>query len=178
MNCTIHRFKFPAVLFAAIFTLVFVGCSGGQKIIDAEFQVKRIADTLDKKTTGAGVYIRSQDGDIKETDPWNTPINVSYSQGGVAEIVHVRSAGPDRRLDTADDVVAERMSANFKGIGEGAQQNVEETAQRAAKGVVKGAVQGVREAVKESLPSRMKIDKGAVPLTDGPSPADDPGRAK
>src|SRR5688572_4208698 len=68
----------------------------------ARLQVNRIADTLDKKTTTSGVYERVQPGEINEVDPWGQPIDISYSQGGVAELVHVRSAGPDRQLMTDD----------------------------------------------------------------------------
>ncbi len=169
MNCITRRFEFSVIAFAALASIALFGCGDSNKDTQAESLVKRIADDLDKRTTSSGVYIRAKDGEIKETDPWGTPIDVSYSQGGIAEIVHVRSAGPDHQLHTADDVVAERMSANLKGVGEGVKKNVEETAQRAAKGVVKGAVQGVKEAIQESLPQRKKGDKADTPPPNNPA---------
>jgi hypothetical protein len=66
-------------------------------------------------------------------------------------MVRVRSAGPDREFDTKDDVVAEGMSANLKGIGEGIKKNAEETAANAAKGIVRGTVAGVKESIKDAL---------------------------
>ncbi len=131
------------------------GCSDNSRE-RAEAQVQRMANDLDGRTTETGVYVRVKEADLKETDPWGTRIKVGYSQGGIAEIVEVRSAGPDREFNTADDVVADRMAANLKGIGEGIKKNVEDTASRAAKGVVKGAMQGVKESIAESKARKKK----------------------
>jgi hypothetical protein len=81
---------------------------------------------------------------------------VDYSQGGVAETVTVRSAGPDGKYYTKDDAVASGMTANFKGIGSGIRKNATETSSDIAKGLVKGTVEGVKESIKESLPFRKK----------------------
>lgn len=122
----------------------------------AEAQVRRIAADLDKRTTEAGVYLRVEEDEIKETDPWGTQVQVGYSQGGVAEVVSVRSAGPDREFHTDDDLVAQGMTSNLKGIGEGIKKNTEETAANAAKGLVKGAVEGVKDSVKDAFPFTRK----------------------
>ena len=122
----------------------------------AEAQVERIAEELDKRTTEAGVYVRVKDGEVNEKDPWGTPIKVSYSQGGVAEVLSVRSAGPDHEFNTDDDLVAQGLAMNLKGIGEGLKQNIEETAAKAAKGIVKGTVEGVKESIRDSLPGKKK----------------------
>lgn len=127
----------------------------------AEAQVQRMANDLDGKTTETGVYVRVKDADIQETDPWGTRIKVGYSQGGIAEVVEVRSAGPDREFDTKDDFVASRMVANLKGVGEGIKKNVEVTATNAAKGVVKGVVQGVKESIAESRNKKKNRDDDA-----------------
>ena len=74
-------------------------------------------------------------------------------------MVHVRSAGPDCEFNTRDDIVAEKMAANLKGIGEGIKKNAEETAANAARGVIKGAVQGVKESIIDSLPGKKKKQK-------------------
>ncbi len=134
----------------------FLGCDSSaskREIVEkARAQVQRIADELDSKTTETGIYIRVKEDEVKESDPWGTPVQVSYSQGGVSEMVHVRSAGPDRLLQTEDDVVAMGMTANLKGIGEGIKKNTEDTAAKAAKGLVNGAVEGIKESVKDALP--------------------------
>lgn len=136
------------------------GCDGGAarraEIEKAQRQVARIVEDLDQRTTGSGVYIRVQEGEIKEQDPWGTPVNVSYSQGGVAEVVKVRSAGPDRVFQTDDDIASQGMAANFKGVGEGIKKNAEETAANVSKGVVKGAIAGVKESIKRPSKSKEK----------------------
>jgi hypothetical protein len=118
--------------------------------------VKRLATELDKKTTKTGSYIRVGADEIKEKDPWGTKLDVSYSQGGVAEMVIVTSAGPDREFHTRDDITAQGIAANLKGIGEGIKQNAEETASKVASGLVKGTAKGVKDVVKDAWNSRKK----------------------
>lgn len=147
-------------LILAVLLLCGPGCDFGMtrrvEIDKAENQVKRLAEDLDKRTTKTGAYIRAKKDEIQERDPWGTPVEVSYSQGGVAEMVEVRSAGPDRELRTKDDVTATCMAANFKGLGEGIKEHAEQTASNAAKGVVKGTFTGVKEAVKDAMPFKKK----------------------
>jgi len=152
---------------ATILLMLVAGCDQGEpprvkadKIEKAQSQVRRIAEDLDKRTTETGAYVRVKGADIKEIDPWGTQIKVTYSQGGVAEMVTVRSAGPDREFQTNDDITAQGMAANLKGIGEGLKKNAEQTAANVAKGVVKGAVAGVKESIKESLPFKEKTENG------------------
>ncbi len=141
------------MLMISLFCLL--GCSD-PKNEQALSQVKRITKEYDKKTTESGVYIRASEGELKEKDPWGTPLVLSYSQGGVAEMVTVTSAGRDKTFHTADDVEAQGIAVNFKGAGEGIKKNIEETSANAAKGFVKGAVKGVKESIKESLPFKKK----------------------
>lgn len=157
--------------------LVATGCGKSAKdkaVEDAQAQVRRMAADLDKRTTETGAYIRAKDGEIQETDPWGTPIEVDYSQGGVAETLTVRSAGPDRKFHTDDDLVAQGMSANMKGIGEGVKKNAEETASNAAKGAVKGTVDGVKDSIKNALPFRKskksKRKRKDAPVDDNDKP--------
>lgn len=105
------------------------------------------ADRLDRQTTDAGVYVRWEGETLPDDDPWGRPLRVSYSQGGVAEAVEVRSLGPDGESHTADDVIASRMAMNFKGVGTGIKQGAEETARNAAKGAVRGLIDGTKEAL-------------------------------
>ena len=159
MNAALQYFGASPAVIAGTLLCGVLGCSddAAERARErAAAQVQRIADDLDGRTTETGVYVRVKDADIKETDPWGTRIKVGYSQGGVAEMVEVRSAGPDREFNTKDDVVADRMSANLKGVGEGIKKNAEETAGNAAKGVVKGAVQGLKESIAEAASRKKK----------------------
>jgi hypothetical protein len=146
----------------AILLLVIIsnGCSNSAEYDRAQAQVQRIVDNLDRRTTATGVYVRVNIDEVKEIDPWGMTIQVAYSQGGVAEVVSVRSAGPDGEFQTDDDIVAEGMTANLKGVGEGIKKNAEEIAASTAKGIVKGTVEGVKESIKDSLPFKKK--KNAV----------------
>jgi hypothetical protein len=117
----------------------------------AQAQVQRVTEELDSNTTATGTYIRTDAKDLKEIDPWGTPIQVNYSQGGLAERVSVRSAGPDREFHTSDDVQQAGIAANAVGIGHGIAENVEVVAAGAAKGFVKGTVAGIKESAKETF---------------------------
>lgn len=145
----------------ATFTLVFAGCNQERKKDDkrsekAQSQVRRVAQELDKKTTETGSYVRVEEGELDEKDPWGTPLVVSYSQDGVSENLTVKSAGPDKQLHTSDDIEASGIAINFKGVGEGIKKNVGEAAANAAKGAVKGTVAGVKESIKDALPFKKK----------------------
>lgn len=139
------------------------GC-GREAKRNAEAQVRRIAADLDARTTPTGSYVRAGEGEIKDVDPWGTPLKVTYTQGGVAENVEVRSAGPDRQLYSEDDVVAGHMAANFKGVGQGILQNADNVAGEAAKGAVKGAAAGVKEVAKEAASGVKAAAKEAWPF--------------
>ena len=161
----VHQ-RFWLVALASVGVAISVaGCGDNRSREKAEAQIQRLADDLDAKTTETGVYFRVKEGEVKEHDPWGTLIKVSYSQGGVAEMIEVRSAGPDREFHTTDDLATQRMAANLKGIGEGIRKNAEATAAGAAKGLVKGTVEGVKESIKDSLPRKKKDkqpDEGAA----------------
>ncbi|MEZ6090041.1 MAG: hypothetical protein R3C05_18845 [Pirellulaceae bacterium] len=131
----------------AVFTS---GCGNAtlhREIEQAQAQVRRIVAELDQRTTETGVYVRIKDDDIVEIDPWSTRIEITYSQGGIAETVSVRSAGPDRLFHSDDDVVAQASTTNLKGVGEGIKKNSEEVAKNVGKGLVKGVVSGVKEVL-------------------------------
>lgn len=149
---TEHPLLIVSIVAAAFLLIVFAGSTQSRE--QATAQVERIAADLDRRTTDAGVYVRARPGEIKELDPWGSPIAVEYAQGGVAETVQVRSAGPDCRFYTADDIVAGHLAVNFKGIGSGIKENIEQTSASAARGAVSGAVQGLKQSIKESLPRR------------------------
>ena len=147
---------------AAGLMITLVGCGSQQDRIDrTQAQIHRVTEDLDKRTTETGVYIRIDDKNLGETDAWGTPLKVVYAQGGVAETLVVRSAGPDREFHTADDITAQGMSANLKGIGTAVKKNTEDTASNLAKGLVKGSVKGIKESVKETF-SRKKRPEEAL----------------
>ncbi len=142
----------PRIRLLALASFIALGCSGESRNLErARSQVGRLADHFDRQTSAAGVYIRPANNQAGENDPWGTPIIVEYSQGGMAEIVTVTSAGPDRELHSKDDISTFRQSTNFKGVGEGIKQNAGEVAGEMAKGAVKGTVEGVKESVKEGV---------------------------
>lgn len=166
----------------SVLSFLVLGCSTESRNVGlARSQVKRLADHFDRQTTPAGVYVRPANNQTGENDPWGTAIIVEYSQGGVAEIVTVTSAGLDREFHSADDISTFRQSTNLKGVGEGIKQHAGEVAGEMAKGAVKGAVEGVKESGKEGvqeaqaglkkvLPKKKKLEPDAKPLEEGPSP--------
>ncbi len=151
---------------------------------DARFQqtrnqVDRVADDLDAKTTKTGVYKRAEP-ELPDRDAWGTPLRVTYSQGGVAEMVKVTSAGPDRESGNRDDIVAERMAMNFKGVGDGIKQNAGSVARDVAKGAAQGVAEGVSETVGEAATSVKDAVKKRLPnlKRDKPDQAADEAVAK
>jgi hypothetical protein len=131
--------------------LVLTNVAGYRRLDEARAQVRRWAEQLHGQTTDAGVYIRHPGNRLPEDDPWGTPLVVSYSQGGFAETLTVRSAGPDRALHTQDDIVEQRSVLNLKGIGMGVKNHVEEFAEKSARGVVRGTAEGIKATIVESL---------------------------
>jgi hypothetical protein len=115
---------------------------------EALAQCRRWADKLGGQTTDAGVFVRWQGKELPETDPWGQGLTVSYRQGGLAESLTVRSAGPDGEPYTDDDITETRTVVNFKGLGHGIKQGVGDVSRRAARGLVRGLGEGVREQVK------------------------------
>lgn len=146
---------FRIVLSVICFTQISVlGCGSARLEAErakAESQVNRWADKLDSQTTNTGVYIRPEKNVLPEQDPWGASLVVDYSQGGAAEILVVRSFGPDGVSHTKDDITANRSTINLKGIGEGIKQNMSEVAEETAKGTVRGLIRGAKEGVKEAF---------------------------
>jgi|GEM_PF-5651970 len=132
-----------------------------EKLIDlTRAKTERWADKLDSTTTDTGVYIHWETDTLPEQDEWGNDLKVQYSQGGMAETIKVRSNGPDSISHTKDDIIATRISANLKGVGEGIKKNIEEVSEKGAKGFVKGAIQGFRESrKKESEPNEVPNTK-------------------
>ena len=118
-----------------------------QRAADARALCNQWADRLDKQTTDAGIYIRWDGDTLPDSDPWGNPLRVSYSQGGVSEMVEVRSLGGDGRTHTDDDIATTRVAMNFKGVGMGLKEGIEDTSAKAAKGLVKGTIAGIKDAI-------------------------------
>jgi hypothetical protein len=117
------------------------------KITQTRAKVERWADKLDGMTNENGVYQRWEGNTLPENDAWDNPLQVDYTQGGVAEEITVRSLGPDGQSHTNDDIATIRFAANLKGIGNGIKNNIEETSENGAKGLAKGFIQGVKESI-------------------------------
>lgn len=164
----------PRILLLALAIVTGLGCSTESRNVEqARSQVGRLADHFDRRTTSVGVYIRPANNQAGERDPWGTGIIVEYSQGGMAEIVTVTSAGPDREFHSSDDVSTFRQSTNLKGVGEGIKQHAGEVASEMAKGAVKGAIDGVKESVNEGVQNVKEGLKQALPKKK-PEPAEQP----
>jgi hypothetical protein len=151
-------------LLVVVGIIAFVGFAIWQFQVDrknseARLQVTRWAEKLDAQTTKTGVYIRHQGKNLPEKDPRGNALQVQYKQGGVAETVTVRSAGPDGTLLTSDDIVDERMAANFKGLGEGIKKNVSDIASETMKGAVKGTVEGIKGVFSKKKKNEEKPEK-------------------
>lgn len=118
-----------------------------QRVADARALCNQWADRLDKQTTDAGIYFRWDGDTLPDNDPWGNPLRVSYSQGGVSEMVEVHSLGSDGRTHTDDDIAITRVAMNFKGLGTGLNRGIEDTSAKASKGLVSGTIAGIKEAV-------------------------------
>jgi hypothetical protein len=147
-----------------VMCLFLFGCSPDKRFVEqARSQVRRLADHFDRQTTPTGVYVRPENNQAGEGDPWGTAIIVEYSQGGLAEIVTVTSAGPDRELHSPDDISTSRQSTNLKGVGEGIKKHAGVVAGEMAKGAVKGAASGMKESVHEGVSSAKDRVKKVLP---------------
>lgn len=139
------------VIVAAVVAMITLSKIRERKNDLAQSQVERWADQVDGQTNEAGLYVRHAGKTLPENDPWGAALVVDYSQGGVSEVVTVRSLGADGSSHTADDLVAKRQSTNLQGIGAGAKKNVEEFAERGARGMARGVVAGLKEGVKNAV---------------------------
>ena len=151
-----------------VFLMLVVSMCGCSRLIDSRpqqtrDQVRRVAADLDARTTKTGVYVRVEKPELDERDAWGTPLRVTYSQGGVAEMVKVTSAGPDREFGTRDDIDHENMAMNFKGAGEGVRENASSVARDVAKGAVEGVADGVKETVSDAATSVKDAVKKRLP---------------
>jgi hypothetical protein len=128
-------------------TLLVGGCQRDDRPERARTQVRRWVEKLDAQTTETGIYVRHQGP--TEVDPWGNDLIVTYTHGGVAENVEVRSAGGDGIAYSDDDVVEARIAANLKGIGTGIKENIEETTEKGARGLGRGVIQGLKDGLKK-----------------------------
>lgn len=153
--------RYSCFALTAVVSLGLAGCSDSRRQQTRD-QVNRVADDLDAKTKKTGVYERVEPPELPDRDAWGTPLRVTYSQG-VAEMVKIASAGPDREYGNRDDIVAERMAMNFKGVGEGIKENAGSVARDVAKGAVQGVAEGVSETVGEAATSVNDAVKKRLP---------------
>ncbi len=94
------------------------GCADHRR--DALAQVKAIANQADSSISADGGYKPIICIDV---DPWGTPIRLSYeSMDQGTQYLFVRSAGPDREFETADDLRARRGNLMPENAGRGVRQ--------------------------------------------------------
>src|SRR5438552_7129152 len=109
--------------------------------------VREWAETLDGQTDETGGFLRHQGATAN--DPWGRPLDISYSEGGFAETLTVRSAGPDGVSYTDDDIIEKRTKVTAHGIGRGIKKNTAEMAEKAGEGLSKGVIKGVKEELRK-----------------------------
>ena len=99
-------FSCSTVMLIAVLALT-SGCGEAErvKILDTRSQVQRIADDLYNRSSSTGFCERIMASEEEIIDAWGTPIEIDISTGGNATRIKVRSAGPDRQLNTVDDLV-------------------------------------------------------------------------
>lgn len=136
------------VIFCSASCLLLTGCADSRPE-EAQAAANRWADKLDGMTNPNGTYQRWKQAALPETDPWGQAFIVTYTMGGMAEQLTVRSLGPDGESNTEDDIVAARSSLNLKGVGTGVKENMEEVAEKAGRGAAKGMVRGLKDGINE-----------------------------
>lgn len=139
-------------------TVALVGCSDHQPE-RARTQVKRWVEKLDGDTTPTGEYKRFAGDRLPEVDPWGNKLYVQYEQGGVAEVVKVRSAGAGGEPFSSDDVVEERMATNLKGLSHSAGKVAGDVAREAAKGTIEGIKEGFSRKKNDEIRNDEKRDE-------------------
>jgi hypothetical protein len=73
-----------------------------QQLKDADLLMQKTTEQLQTTATSDG-FIR-QDG-LNELDPWGNPLKIDFQQEWFDEIATIRSAGPDGKMNTTDDLL-------------------------------------------------------------------------
>lgn len=84
-----------------------------QQLRDADALVQEMAEHLQKNATSKG-FTRIEGA--TELDPWGNALRIDYSQDWFDEIATIRSAGPDGKMDTFDDIIRTKKTSNVNGI--------------------------------------------------------------
>lgn len=88
-----------------------------QKMLDADKQVNDLAAQLTEMTSPSGGFVHHQG--LAPVDPWGNWLKITYAQVWSKELLTVRSAGPDQRMDSDDDLVRVMETSNLAGIVSG-----------------------------------------------------------
>lgn len=86
-----------------------------QQLKDADALVHSTAESLAAKADGG--FPRHEG--LTELDPWGNQLKIDYRQEWFEEIMVVRSAGPDGKFNTADDLTRTRKTSHASGILQG-----------------------------------------------------------
>lgn len=84
-----------------------------QQLRDGDALVQEVANQLEQKA-GTNGFPRLEGA--LELDPWGNSLKIEYSQEWFHEIATVRSAGPDGKMGTLDDIIRTRKTSNVNGI--------------------------------------------------------------
>lgn len=105
------------VLLGFVLPIYFLHFSERAYIKSTKTTMDRLADVADQKVNLDGEYIKVSHN---EKDAWGTPLVINYNEGYrrrfgsvvYVQTLQVQSAGPDKELNTADDIYdRERWSA-------------------------------------------------------------------
>ncbi len=106
----INRIGIALVLFAIGILAYFEVRAHDNQSPAAFDQVSRWADWFQANQTASGRYqfFYFPGMYLPERDPWGNNLMIIYTQGRILDAVNIRSAGPDGRYFTPDDISVDR----------------------------------------------------------------------
>jgi hypothetical protein len=84
-------------------------------VVVAEYELRTGTQIRDYQTLSSEMKKSGIDLDALR-DPWGSPYSYTFAVPGNPYLIEVRSAGPDRKLDTADDVLVWKSSGADTGL--------------------------------------------------------------
>jgi outer membrane usher protein FimD/PapC len=99
------------LLLIAPLSLLMKSSFSDDKARETQLDVAEAAHRLHCMFNSDGTYYRYQFGNmVEEKDHWGRNLRVDYSKTASQEILTVRSAGPDFKFFTLDDIVRKRST--------------------------------------------------------------------
>ena len=114
--------------------------------------VAAAANKLNTFTSASGAFVSpAKTGYAIPSDAWGNPLDVKTSKAGPTPMLIVTSRGPDRVLDTADDIVTTRQRPIAKVPADSSQKNREGVTTEGSRDAVPGRMQGPKAGVGDTL---------------------------